>query len=107
MRGAAFQPMTASRHTSWHAAFHATTAGSLVRFHRDGIDEAIELFLLGHEIVIVSQLVIAEPIQSVLHGLLDFVLIVALKLYLQFLFLQSVNVWRAATSMNNSLPLTS
>ena len=78
-----------------------------LRFHRDGIDEAIELFLLGHEIVIVSQLVIAEPIQSVLHGLLDFVLIVALKLYLQFLFLQSVNVWRAATSMNNSLPLTS
>ena len=57
--------------------------------------------------VLLSQLVIVEPIQSVLHGFLDFVLIVALKFILQFLFLQSVDVWRAATSMNISLPLTS
>ena len=90
--------MTASRHTSWHAAFHATTAGSLVQLNHDGIVEAIELFLLGHEHVLPSQLVIVEPIQS---------LIVALEFILQFLFLQSVDGWRAATSMNISLPHTS
>merc|ERR1719221_1696118 len=80
-------------HTSpGHAAFGhaATTARRLVDLHHDGVHNALELFLLSFELVLLRQLVLVEPVQAILHGLLDLLLVAILELILELLLVQGV-----------------
>merc|ERR1712038_1079707 len=79
---------TSTRHaTLWHA----TTTGSLVHLHHDWIHDALNLFLLGFKLIFLRQLILVKPIKCILDRLLNFVLIITLKLVLQLLFLQGVS----------------
>mmetsp|Transcript_15414 Transcript_15414/g.36333 ORF Transcript_15414/g.36333 Transcript_15414/m.36333 type:complete len:248 (+) Transcript_15414:135-878(+) len=69
---------------------HATTAGRLVDLHHDGVHDALELLLLGLELVLLSELVLVQPVQGLLHGALDLLLVAALELVLQLLLVQGV-----------------
>merc|ERR1712091_829614 len=81
--------------TTWHVAttrhatfWHTTTpASSLVDFHHDRIHNALELLLLCLKLILLSKLVLVQPVQSLLHRLLDLVLVIAFKLFLQPLLL--------------------
>merc|ERR1712000_643110 len=76
-----------TRHsTLWHAA--ATC--SLVDFHHNWINDTFKFLLLRLKFILLSKLVLVQPIQSLLHCLLDLFLIVTLKFLLQLLFLQGV-----------------
>merc|ERR1719215_1709754 len=61
-----------SRHTTLGHA--ATAARSLVDLHHDRVHSAFELLLLSLELVLLRKLVFVEPVQCLLHGLLDLLL---------------------------------
>merc|ERR1719326_1968351 len=70
-----------SRHATRHAIRHATlTTCRLVDLHHDGIHYALQLLLLGLKLILLSKLVLVKPIEGLLHGLLNLVLVVAFKL---------------------------
>merc|ERR1719221_1878671 len=56
------------------------TACRLVHLHHDRVHHALKLLLLGLELVLLRQLVLVEPIQRVLHGFLDLLLVSVLEL---------------------------
>merc|ERR1719453_1032583 len=77
----------------WHAATRhtiSTTTSGLVDLHHDWIDNALNFFLLGLEFILLSQLVLVEPVQGFLDCLLNLVFVICLKFILQLLLLQSV-----------------
>mmetsp|Transcript_6921 Transcript_6921/g.9599 ORF Transcript_6921/g.9599 Transcript_6921/m.9599 type:complete len:184 (+) Transcript_6921:89-640(+) len=74
-----------------HAARHTATATCrLVHLHHDGVHDSLQLLLLGLKLVLLSQLVLVEPIQCLLNGLFNLVLVTSLELVLQLLFCQGV-----------------
>merc|ERR1719401_635400 len=82
----------AAEATTGHAAlWHATaTAGCLIDLHHDRVYDALELFLLGLEFVLLGQLVLVEPVQRVLHGLFDLLLVATLEFVPELLLIQGV-----------------
>merc|ERR1712060_435835 len=85
-----------ARTASWSTARHirhtssTATASCLIHFHHDRIDNALKLFLLSFKFVFFSKLVLVQPIQGLLHCLLNLFFIVTLKLILKLLLSQSV-----------------
>merc|ERR1712137_520390 len=73
---------TTARHASLR---HFTTTSGLVYLHHDGVHDALELLLLPFELVLLGQLVLVQPVQSILHGLLDFLFVAILELLFQLL----------------------
>merc|ERR1719443_2762828 len=71
--------------TTRHAAhvWHAAATSCLVHLHHDRIHDALDLLLLRLELVLLSELVLVEPVQSLLHGLLDLFLVAVLELVLE------------------------
>merc|ERR1719199_1975716 len=65
-----------------HAAHvrHATAASGLVHLHHDRVHDALELLLLGLELLRLGHLVALKPVQGVLDHLLDLVLIASVEL---------------------------
>mmetsp|Transcript_42979 Transcript_42979/g.124244 ORF Transcript_42979/g.124244 Transcript_42979/m.124244 type:complete len:284 (+) Transcript_42979:50-901(+) len=82
----------ASKSATWHTPLrHATAAaGRLVHFHHDGVHNAFELLLLGLEFVLLCQLVLVQPVKRILNSLLNFFLVVALKLLPELLLIEGV-----------------
>merc|ERR1711982_304917 len=82
----------ATHATTRHAAFwHATTAaGSLVNLHHDWIDDSLEFLLFGFELILLRQLILVEPVQCVLHCLLDLLFVATLEFLLEFLLIECV-----------------
>merc|ERR1712048_919147 len=76
---------------SRHSTFRHATTCSLIYFHHDRIDHTLNFFLLGFELIFFSQLIFVQPVQSLLHGLLNFFLVSIFKLVLQLLLIQSVS----------------
>merc|ERR1719263_2349537 len=76
----------------WHAASrHAiSTTSSLVDLHHDGIHNALKFLLLGLKFILLSQLVLVQPVKGFLDCLLNLVFVICLKFVLQLLLLQSV-----------------
>merc|ERR1719408_1004867 len=75
---------------AWHAAhvWHAAAACCLVHLHHDRVHDALDLLLLRLELVLLSELVLVEPVQSLLNGALDLLLIAVLELALELLLVQ-------------------
>merc|ERR1719199_1131101 len=80
--------------TTWHATtprhttlWHATATCSLVDLHHDWVDDALKLLLFCLKLILLSQLVLVEPIEGLLHCLLNLFLVIALELILK-LFLR-------------------
>ena len=67
---------------------HATAASRLVDLHHDGVHDALELLLLGLELVLLSELVLVQPVQGLLDCALDLFLVSALELVLQLLLVR-------------------
>merc|ERR1719350_177223 len=76
-----------TRHAS---LWHTTTTSSLVDFHHDGVDNAFKLLLFGFELVLLSQLVLVQPVESFSHSRFNLFLVTTLKFVFEFLFLQSI-----------------
>merc|ERR1711870_100001 len=83
---------TASRSTARHIRHTATaaTAGRLIHLHHDRINNALKLLLLSFKFVFFSKLVFVQPIQGLLHCLLNLFFIVTLKLILELFLRQGV-----------------
>merc|ERR1740138_752703 len=85
---------TAAWHaTTWHTARHATiwcTACCLVHLHHDWVHDTLKLFLPRLEFVFLSQLVLVQPIKSLLNRCLDLLFVAALKLVLQLVIRERV-----------------
>merc|ERR1719469_1684118 len=81
-------PHTASRHASLRHASSATSG--LVHFHHDGVDHALQLLLFGLELILLGKLILVQPIQCLLHSILDLLLIPSLKFIFELLLLQCV-----------------
>merc|ERR1740117_40066 len=70
--------------TTWHSTFrHATTASCLVNLHHDWVHDTLKLLLLRLELILLSHLVLVEPVKCLLNCLLDLVLVVTLELLLE------------------------
>merc|ERR1719453_2531508 len=77
----------------WHAATRhtiSTTTSGLVDLHHDWIDNALKFLLLGLEFILLSQLVLVQPVEAFLDCLLNLVFVICLKFVLQLLLLQRV-----------------
>merc|ERR1712129_285708 len=80
-----------STESAWHITFRSsTTARCLVVLHHDGIHRTLQLLLLGLKLVLLSKLILVEPIKCVLHGLLNLLLVTILKLFLELFLLERV-----------------
>merc|ERR1711977_444502 len=69
---------------------HTTLTRSLVHLHHDWVHNSLELFLLVLKLLLLRHLILIQPIEGLLHSLLNFVLVIALELILQLLLLQGV-----------------
>merc|ERR1719223_517828 len=69
---------------------HATPSCGLVDLHHDWVHNALELLLFCFELILLGHLVLVQPVEGLLHSLLDFVFVVTLKLVHQLLLLQGV-----------------
>merc|ERR1719473_1581516 len=71
----------------WHAASRHTigTASSLVDLHHDWIYNALKFLLLGLEFILLSQLVLVQPVEAFLDCLLNLVFVIGLEFVLQLL----------------------
>merc|ERR1719331_2609960 len=76
---------TSARHATLRHITTTTATCSLVDLHHDWVDNALKLFLLAFELVLLRKLILVQPIERFLHGLFDLVLIIALELVLQLL----------------------
>merc|ERR1712066_1124250 len=84
---------SASAGTSISTTRHTTiwrTTCSLVHFHHDRIHDAFKLLLLRLKLVFFGQLILIKPIKRFLDCFLDFILVITLKLILEFLLLERV-----------------
>merc|ERR1712048_933340 len=89
--GASTGGTASSKAAAGHASlWHATAARGLVHLHHDGVHNSFQLLLLGLELVLLGELILVEPIEGVLDGLLNLVLVITLELVLQLLLLESV-----------------
>merc|ERR1719203_2052481 len=79
-----------STKSAWHITFRSSTATArcLVDLHHDGVHCTLQLLLLRLKLVLLSKLVLVEPIECVLHGFLDLLLVAILKLLLKLLLLE-------------------
>merc|ERR1719380_410203 len=80
--------VASTRHATLRRSSRTTCC--LVDLHHDRVHNALKLLLLGLKFVLLRKLVLIKPIKSLLHCLLDLVLVIALKLVVQLLLLQSV-----------------
>merc|ERR1719499_1724666 len=64
---------------AWHTALRHAAAASccLVYLHHDRIDDTLELLLLGLKFVFLGQLVLVQPVQRLLNGFFNFLLVSA------------------------------
>merc|ERR1719261_2445650 len=70
---------------------HATTATrGLVHLHHDRVHDALEFLLLGLELVLLSKLVLVQPVQGLLHSRLDLLLVTSLELVSQLFLCEGV-----------------
>merc|ERR1712151_380996 len=78
----------AARHAThvWHAA--ATRC--LVHLHHYRVHHPLDLLLLRLELILLSELVLVEPVQGLLHRLLDLFFVAVFKFVLEFFLVQSV-----------------
>merc|ERR1719174_1081326 len=77
--------------TTWHATlWHSTATCSLVDLHHDWVDDAFKLLLLSLKLILLSQLVLVEPIEGLLHCLLDLLFVIALELILKLLLRERI-----------------
>merc|ERR1712187_1070607 len=90
--GTATRRCAAPKAASWHASLGHTAAATscLVHLHHDRVHDALELLLLGFELVLLGQLVLVEPVQCLLHGLFDLLLVSTLEFILELFFVQSI-----------------
>merc|ERR550525_1510458 len=72
-----------------HATLWSTTC-SLVDLHHDWVHDTLKLLLLSLELILLSQLVLVQPVQSLLHCRLDLLLVATLELVLELLLVQGV-----------------
>merc|ERR1719386_581606 len=80
-----------SRHTTRHPFRHAAfTTCCLVHLHHDRVHNAFQLLLLGLELILFGELVLIKPIKSLLHSLLNLVLVVAFKLVFELFLLEGI-----------------
>merc|ERR1712194_103207 len=85
-----------ARATSWRPARHirhtaiAAAASCLIHLHHNWVDNALKLLLLRFKLVFLSKLILVQPIQGLLHGFLNLLFIITLKLILELLLRQSV-----------------
>merc|ERR1719253_559454 len=63
----------------WHTVGTTATASCLIHFHHDWIDDSLELFLLGLELVFLSELVLVQPVQCFLNSFFNLFFVVTLK----------------------------
>merc|ERR1712078_838512 len=67
---------TATEAATWHSTFwHTTTTCCLVDLHHDRIHDTLQFLLLCFELILLSQLVLVQPIQSLLNSFFDLVLV--------------------------------
>merc|ERR1719162_815754 len=77
--------------TSWHAAlWHTTATRRLVDLHHDGVHDTLNFLLLRFELILFSELILVQPIQDILHRLLDLFLVAVFKLFFELLLVQRV-----------------
>ena len=73
-------PPTTTKATTWHATlWHPTSASSLVNFHHDRINDALQLLLLCFEFILFRKLVLVKPVQAVLDRRFDLFFITTLE----------------------------
>merc|ERR1711948_49207 len=76
--------------TTRHASFwHTSSTCSLVNFHHDWVYDSLQLLLLALELILLCQLVLVQPVQSLLHCTLNLLLVTTLEFVFQLLFIQS------------------
>merc|ERR1719337_213072 len=90
----------APRHV-WHTAF--TTTCSLVDFHHDRVHYPFELLLLCFEFILLCQLVLVQPIQGVLHGFLDLVLVASFEFFLECVAHREAIIFQTVLSFDLAL----
>merc|ERR1711865_1068483 len=86
--------------TSWSSAIHAatwhstlgraTTASCLVDLHHDWVHDTLKLLLFRLKLILLSHLVLVEPVESLLNCLLNLVLVVAFELLFELFLLECV-----------------
>merc|ERR1719272_985230 len=77
--------------TPWHAAlWHTTATSRLVDLHHDGVHDTFNFLLLRFELVLFGELILVQPIQGILHRLLDLFLVTIFKLFFELLLVQRV-----------------
>merc|ERR1740121_1290122 len=76
---------------AWHATFwHVPTASCLVNLHHDGVNHTFKLLLLRLKFILLGELILIKPIEGILHGLFDVLLVPRFKLIFQFLLAQCI-----------------
>merc|ERR1719410_236613 len=90
--GAARCAASTTKAAAWHTALRHAAAASccLVHLHHDRIDDTLELLLLGLKFVLLGQLVLVQPVQCLLNGFFNFLLVPALEFVLQLFLVQRV-----------------
>merc|ERR1719163_1372100 len=69
--------------TSRHSPLrHTTTTCCLVYFHHDWVDNSLQLFLFGFELILLSQLILVKPIKTLLNSCFNFLFVTILKFVL-------------------------
>merc|ERR1719253_958321 len=77
--------------TSWHAAlWHTTAPRRLVDLHHDRVHDTLNFLLLRFELIFFSELILVQPIQGILHRLLDLLLVAVFELFFELLLIQRV-----------------
>mmetsp|Transcript_49221 Transcript_49221/g.88481 ORF Transcript_49221/g.88481 Transcript_49221/m.88481 type:complete len:258 (+) Transcript_49221:138-911(+) len=89
--GAAAATRSTTHASTGHTTLrHSSATCGLVDLHHDGVHDALQLLLLGLELVLLGQLVLVQPVQCLLHCRLNLLLVSALKLVLELLLVQGV-----------------
>merc|ERR1719454_427159 len=65
--------------------WHTAATRCLVHLHHYWVHDALDLLLLRLELILLSELVLVEPVQSLLHRLLDLFFVAVFKFVLEFL----------------------
>ncbi len=63
-------------------------AGGGVDLHHNGVDNGLHFFLFGGKLLLLSELVLLEPIEGLLDNGLDLLLVTRLELLLELLLLK-------------------
>merc|ERR1719237_1607905 len=79
---------TARHATSRHS--FATATSSLIHLHHDRIYNTLDFLLLRLEFILLGKLVLVQPVQCILHRLLDFLLVARLEFVLELFLVKRV-----------------